>query len=192
MTWMTPCSDCRRPVTFSKRAPSTMARKRSKIFGQTMMLATPVSSSSVAKITPDAVPGRWRTRTSPATETRRPLCMSGRRSASTMPRAASSLPQERDGMRLQRKRERAIVAHHMLAERHQRQRHLRLRSADRSPSPAAAKIGSRSAAESGSSARTSQSAARRSRPIERKHRPRRAAPDRRAKCRSEARDRARL
>ena len=34
-----------------------------------MTLATPVSSSSVRKITPFAVPGRWRTSTSPATVT---------------------------------------------------------------------------------------------------------------------------
>ena len=38
-----------------------------------MILATPVSSSSVMKMTPAAVPGRWRTSTSPATVTRSPF-----------------------------------------------------------------------------------------------------------------------
>ena len=37
-----------------------------------MMLAMPVSSSSVRKTKPFAVPGRWRVMTMPATRTRRP------------------------------------------------------------------------------------------------------------------------
>jgi len=43
----------------------------------TIVLAMPVSSSSVMKITPLAVPGRWRTSTSPATVTRAPLRIIG-------------------------------------------------------------------------------------------------------------------
>ena len=40
--------------------------------GQTTTLATPVSSSMVANTTPAALPGRWRTSTTPATDTRAP------------------------------------------------------------------------------------------------------------------------
>src|SRR5438067_1611771 len=44
-----------------------------------MMLAMPVSSSSVRKTNPFAVPGRWRVMTMPATRTRRPLRLPQRR-----------------------------------------------------------------------------------------------------------------
>ena len=67
--WITPASFCTRPVMATKRPPSTTALFCSKILGQTMALATPVSSSKVMKITPLAEPGRWRTSTSPATLT---------------------------------------------------------------------------------------------------------------------------
>ena len=70
MTWMTRPSRCRVPVAASRRAVMTTARNRSKRSGQRTRLAKPVSSSSVAKITPLALPGRWRTRTRPQTVTR--------------------------------------------------------------------------------------------------------------------------
>ena len=63
----TPDSSCASPCTATSRAPRTSARWRSKIFGQTMTLAEPVSSSIVMKIVPFAVPGRWRIKTRPAT-----------------------------------------------------------------------------------------------------------------------------
>ena len=44
----------------------TMRRWASKTLGQTTRLAMPCSSSMVTNTTPEAVPGRWRTRTSPA------------------------------------------------------------------------------------------------------------------------------
>ena len=47
-------------------------RSRAKRSGRTMMLAMPVSSSSVRKTNPFAVPGRCRVMTMPATRTRRP------------------------------------------------------------------------------------------------------------------------
>ena len=40
-------------------------RKRSNVFGQTIRLAFPVSSSSVMKMTPLALPGRCRVTTTP-------------------------------------------------------------------------------------------------------------------------------
>ena len=84
---MTPCSLCSLPVTATKRAPSTIARSRSKTFGHTMILATPVSSSSVMKMTPCAVPGRWRTSTRPATVTRAPFLTELSASERKIPRA---------------------------------------------------------------------------------------------------------
>ncbi len=49
-----------------------LGRCRSNSFGQTTILAIPVSSSIVMKMTPLAEPGRWRTSTRPATLTRAP------------------------------------------------------------------------------------------------------------------------
>ena len=72
-TCTTSPSRCSRPVTLRQRPAITARRKRSKIFAQTTMLAVPVSSSSVTKITPLAVPGRWRQITMPATATRAPF-----------------------------------------------------------------------------------------------------------------------
>ena len=71
---------CRRPSswprTARKREVITTRRCFSIIFGHTTILAMPVSSSSVRKITPLAVPGRCRTSTSPATVTRWPASRS--------------------------------------------------------------------------------------------------------------------
>ena len=72
MRWTTSPSRCSSPLTPISRDPSTARRFFSNTLGQTMMLAMPVSSSSVAKITPVAVPGRCRTSTSPAVCTIRP------------------------------------------------------------------------------------------------------------------------
>jgi hypothetical protein len=47
----------------------TTLRKRSSVLGQTTALAMPVSSSMVMNTTPLAEPGRWRTSTTPATDT---------------------------------------------------------------------------------------------------------------------------
>ena len=57
-TWITPDALCSGPVTLTRRAPSTTGRNASKVRAHTMQLAMPVSSSSVMKITPFAVPGR--------------------------------------------------------------------------------------------------------------------------------------
>ena len=81
-----------RPVTATSLAPSTMGRNASKIFGQTIVLAAPVSSSSVMKITPLALPGRCRTSTSPATVTRRPDGVAARRSCRHWRRARRRRP----------------------------------------------------------------------------------------------------
>ncbi len=50
----------------------TTLRMRSSTEGQITALATPVSSSMVMNTTPDAEPGRWRTRITPPTLTRAP------------------------------------------------------------------------------------------------------------------------
>ena len=71
MTWMTRPSRCNWPRTASMREPSTTRRLFSKTLGQMTILAMPVSSSRVAKMTPLAVPGRWRTSTRPATSIQR-------------------------------------------------------------------------------------------------------------------------
>ena len=85
-----------------------------------MMLATPFSSSSVRKIALP-LPGRCRTRTSPATETRLPVRHRGQPRIGRDADAIEPLAQERHGMRLQRKAERAVIVDDMLAERHDRQ-----------------------------------------------------------------------
>ena len=94
-TWITPEALCKGPVTATSRAPITTGRYVSNARAHTMVLAMPVSSSSVMKITPLAVPGRWRTSTSPATVTRSPLRMPGNSSWRRMPRAVELATQER-------------------------------------------------------------------------------------------------
>lgn len=59
-------SRCRTPRTPSRRAVRSSRRWRSARWAWTMMLASPVSSSMVRKMTPLAVPGRWRQVTMPA------------------------------------------------------------------------------------------------------------------------------
>ena len=86
---------------------------------QTMMLATPFSSSRVRKMALP-LPGRCRTRTRPATETRLPPRTVASRAFGVTPRAIEPLAQEGDRMRLQRQAERAVVVDDMLAERHRR------------------------------------------------------------------------
>ena len=54
----------------------TIRRWASKTRGQTTRLAMPNSSSKVTKTTPEAVPGRWRTSTSPAICRKSPLRVS--------------------------------------------------------------------------------------------------------------------
>ena len=64
----------------------TTGRKRSNVFGQTMMLAIAVSSSMVMKITPLAEPGRCRQVTRPETVARAPDAVVRRLSLRRMPR----------------------------------------------------------------------------------------------------------
>src|SRR5260370_1050715 len=70
-----------------------MERKRSNVFGQTMMLATAVSSSMVMKMTPLADPGCWRTVTRPETLTRAPDGCTRSSSLRMMPRRAGARPE---------------------------------------------------------------------------------------------------
>ncbi|MOA27736.1 hypothetical protein D3C78_1486290 [compost metagenome] len=74
-----------------------IGRYFSKTFGQTMALATPVSSSIVMKITPLAEPGRWRTSTSPATVTLRPTGAVARARLSTSPCPESAARRKETG-----------------------------------------------------------------------------------------------
>ena len=72
-----------------RRAPITVRRCLSIMSGQTTMLATPVSSSTVMKQTPLAEPGRWRISTTPATWTIERNLRARRSQARTKPRSAS-------------------------------------------------------------------------------------------------------
>src|SRR5262245_24690971 len=88
--WITNPSRSIRPCTSKNWADITTRRFLAKTLGHTTTLTIPVSSSSVRKITPLAVPGRWRTSTRPATAARRPANRSSQCSALVrMPRAAS-------------------------------------------------------------------------------------------------------
>ena len=86
----------RRPRFWSGPSISTIAavcrgaRKRRKIRGVRMAFAVPVSSSSVRKQKPFAVPGRWRTITCPAVRTARPFGASPSAAVRSTPRASSS------------------------------------------------------------------------------------------------------
>src|SRR5688572_19046484 len=68
-TWITSLSTCSFPSTIINLDCRISRRYLSMIFSNTTRLAVPVSSSIVIKQTPFAVPGRWRTKTSPATFT---------------------------------------------------------------------------------------------------------------------------
>ena len=163
--WMTPCSLCSLPVTATKRAPSTIARKRSNAFGQTMTLAMPASSSSVMKMTPLAVPGRWRTSTRPATVDPLAVPDRGKRVGAQDSARGEAGAHERGRMGLQGQRQAPVVLDHMRAERHRRQSRVRLGFARRSR---VANSGRSSWSPTRSRPRTAHKAWRRSRPSERK------------------------
>ena len=78
------------PPTTSAGAVVSSVRSAAKRCGVTMALAKPVSSSSVMKKKPLAVPGRWRTITVPAASMRVPSGTSARSTARRMPRARKS------------------------------------------------------------------------------------------------------
>ena len=86
MTWITSSSYSTRPRTSISRAAMITLRCLAIRSGQITRLTTPVSSSSVMKHTPLALPGRWRISTSPASLTRRPSRMALSRSAVRKPR----------------------------------------------------------------------------------------------------------
>jgi hypothetical protein len=69
------------PSTTSPGDPTISARWRRNKSGRTIAWAIPVSSSSVRKTKPFAVPGRWRTMTAPAARTRAPSGSSRSRAA---------------------------------------------------------------------------------------------------------------
>ena len=129
----------------------------------------PVSSSRVMKVTLPA-PGRWRTRTMPATWTLRAVLepLRARRRA-TMPRRSSSGAQEGERMGAQRELDGAIILDHLAALGQRRQRHLGLAA---SRASAAANKGSGASP----SPRTRHRAWRRSRPRHGRRRRRRASP----------------
>ena len=78
-------SRCTRPFTCISRAVITTLRKVAITLGQMTRLATPVSSSSVTKQTPLALPGRWRTSTSPASRSRAPCAIPATSAAGVKP-----------------------------------------------------------------------------------------------------------
>ncbi|MCU0256525.1 MAG: carbohydrate binding family 9 domain-containing protein [Vicinamibacterales bacterium] len=89
-TAVTPSCCCSTPSTTTNGSWTITVRWASNRSGRTMTLAMPVSSSSVRKQKPLAVPGRWRVITAPATRTRRPCRAPGRSAARRTPRSARS------------------------------------------------------------------------------------------------------
>ena len=120
-TWMTLSSRCNLPVQRSRVAPSAARRKRSRIGGQTIRLAIPVSSSMVMKTTPLALPGRWRISTIPAIASRRSTGRSGEVGGGDQPLAGELGAQKGQRMALQAEAEAGVILDDMLAQRHLRQ-----------------------------------------------------------------------
>ena len=87
--WTISPARCTLPRTSARRPPRIARRHFSRMLGQTTTFTVPVSSSSVMKITPLALPGRWRTSTSPAVAARAPSCARATVSAASAPRPAS-------------------------------------------------------------------------------------------------------
>ena len=86
------------------------------------MLAMPVSSSSVRKTNPLAVPGRCRVMTAPATRTRRPCRPRGRSIARSTPRSASSVRRSASGCGPIVRLAARVIRHQPLGWRHRLQR----------------------------------------------------------------------
>ena len=101
-------------------------RCASKMRCQTIALAMPVSSSSVMKVTLPS-PGRWRTRTMPATWTFAPSFSAGERGAGSDAAPVELGAQEGERMGAQRELDGAIILDHLAALGHRRQRAPRAR-----------------------------------------------------------------
>ena len=108
---------------------------RSNTFGQTMTLATALSSSMVMNTTPLAEPGRCRQVTRPEMRTRVSLAMPREGLVAQDAAAVEISAQELRRMRPQRQMEKAIVVDDFLAQRHGRKRDVGL--SDRMPCSAA-------------------------------------------------------
>ena len=130
--WMTPFSFCSTPVTLISRAPITTGRYCSNLRGQMMVLAMPVSSSSVMKM---ALPvARPLTHQHDPADGDAPARLDGGKQLVAHDAARIEIAaQERHRMRLQRQMQMAIILDHLLARQHRRQMrvglHLRHRSA---------------------------------------------------------------
>ena len=124
--WMTPDSLCSLPVTATKRAPSTIARRRSNAFGQTMTLA--IARLVLERHEDDALGGARPLAHQHQAGDRdalagldRPQRVGAQDAARRQARA-----HERGRMRLQGQRQAPVILHHMGAERHRRQSRVRL------------------------------------------------------------------
>ena len=121
-TWMTPEAFCSLPVTQSAARRERSGRNFSNIARpDDRHWRSAVSSSSVAKMTPLAVPGRWRTSTRPPTVTRRPGRHAGQLLVAQDAARVEIGAQERHRMRLQRQMQMPVILDHMLAGQHRRQ-----------------------------------------------------------------------
>jgi len=89
-TWMTPSTFCSGPSICSRAAVWISERYWRKTGGITAALLVPVSSSSVMKHIPFAVPGRWRTITRPAIFAHWPLRACLRSALFRTPRCCNS------------------------------------------------------------------------------------------------------
>ena len=101
--------------------PRAARRHRRHTASRTIRLAVPVSSSSVTKVIPLAVPGRWRTSTMPATLTRLAV---GQRFQRLRPARRFAWPTPREGtkrMPPQRQAGGAVVGQHFFGGRHGRE-----------------------------------------------------------------------
>ncbi len=104
------------------RAPITSLRYCSITFGHTTILAMPVSSSSVMKTTPLALPGRCRTSTTPAQRTRRLSLRVVDVLAGDDALSREPLAQEFHRVALQRQPDGLVIGDHLLRQRHLGQR----------------------------------------------------------------------
>ena len=123
--WMTLPSRCSVPWIATIAAARMIRRCASKMRCQTIALAMPVSSSRVMKVTLP-LPGRWRTRTMPATWTLSPSFSSREPAAGRDPAPLQLRAQEGERMGAQRELDGAIILDHLAALGHRRQRHFGL------------------------------------------------------------------
>jgi len=120
-TWITPSSRCNLPVQRSRVAPSAARRKRSRLAGQTIRLAIPVSSSTVMKTTPFALPGALPDQHDPGDRQPPVDRQMGEVGGGDQALAGEIGAQKGEQVTLQSQAQARVILHDMLAQRHLRQ-----------------------------------------------------------------------